>query len=108
MGPGDWFIPPSDNQGEGLVGAFDQTDGLLSGSTDGNCVDVDDLISHLQADGRRLAALLHLGYAQWFSVLQTPSESEPPRRPTKQQDIHKSIFNIIPNPVPDTLESVRV
>lgn len=54
--------PPSDNQGEGLVGAFDQTDGLLSGSTDGNCVDVDDLISHLQADRRRLAALLHLNH----------------------------------------------
>lgn len=51
---------PFHNQTEGLVGAFHQADCLLSVATQGNLVDVDKLVSHLETHSCCLAAFLHL------------------------------------------------
>lgn len=44
------------------MGALHQADGLLSVATQGDLIDIDDLVSHLEPDSRSLAALLHLQY----------------------------------------------
>jgi len=60
MGAGPGKSVPFDPHGQRLVGALHQTDGLLSVAGQRDLVDVDQLVAHLETDGRRLAALLHL------------------------------------------------
>lgn len=51
---------PFHDKAEGLVGAFHQADCLLSVTTQGNFVDVDELVSHLETHSCCLAAFLNL------------------------------------------------
>lgn len=51
---------PFHHEAEGLVGAFYQADCLLSVATQGNLIDVDKLVSHLEIHSCRLAALFNL------------------------------------------------
>lgn len=51
---------PFHHHGQSLVGALHQTDGLLSVAAQGNLIDVDQLVPHLETHHRCLAALLHL------------------------------------------------
>lgn len=51
---------PFHHQAEGLVGAFHQADCLLSVATQGNLIDVDKLVSHLEIHSCCLAALFNL------------------------------------------------
>lgn len=51
---------PFNHEAEGLVGAFHQADCLLSVATQGNLIDVDKLVSHLEIHSCCLAALFNL------------------------------------------------
>lgn len=51
---------PFYHQAEGLVGAFDEADRLLSEATQGNFIDVDKLVPHLETYTCCLTALLYL------------------------------------------------
>lgn len=51
---------PFHHEAEGLVGAFHQADCLLSVATQGNFIDVDKLVSHLEIHSCCLAALFNL------------------------------------------------
>lgn len=51
---------PFHHEAEGLVGAFHQADCLLSVATQGNFIDVDELVSHLEIHSCCLAALFNL------------------------------------------------
>lgn len=53
------LVPP-DHQGQSLVGALHQTDGLLTGAAERKGVHAHHLVSGLQTDRCRHAALLHL------------------------------------------------
>lgn len=51
---------PFHHEAEGLVGAFHQADCLLSVATQGNFIDVDKLVSHLEIHSCCLATLFNL------------------------------------------------
>lgn len=66
---------PFHHQAERLVGAFHQADCLLSVATQGNIVDVDKFISHLETHRCCLATLLNLKHKQnnTFNTPQRPT-----------------------------------
>lgn len=54
------LYPPLHRQAQGLVGALHKANGLLPVATQGNLIDVDKLVSHLEIHSCRLAALFDL------------------------------------------------
>lgn len=72
-GLGIWYLP-FHYQTEGLVGAFDEADCLLSEATQGNLVDVDELVSSLETHSCCLAAFLNLEQKRYtLTFVPTPS-----------------------------------